>query len=219
MRAFAIFLLLLSLSFLCSVPALANTCNSFATYSCSNGTPNVVNLTGTGSTGQSVGILLGSNTFGISVNGKSVVGDDLILLAAFPNGMSGSVNGVSFSSVSSFPEGSAIGFHNNQWTGAIPSTWSGMGIAYSGVALGYANLGTIGNGTISITASGVPNGTILYAEVVNPTTGKILYITPNSEAGILNVGAATTPEPGTLTLLGSGLIGLASLARRKYGKG
>jgi hypothetical protein len=94
-----------------------------------------------------------------------------------------------------------------------------MGIAYSGVAFGYANLGTIGNGTISITASGVPNGTILYAEVVNPTTGKILYITPNSEAGILNVGAATTPEPGTLTLLGSGLIGLASLARRKYGKG
>jgi hypothetical protein len=94
-----------------------------------------------------------------------------------------------------------------------------MGIVYSGVAFGYANLGTIGNGTISITASGVPNGTILYAEIVNPTTGKILYITPNSEAGILSVGSAATPEPGTLTLLGSGLIGLASLARRKYGKG
>ena len=71
--------------------------------------PNVVNLVGTGSTGTSgVGVLLGSDTFGITVNGKSVVGDDLVIVAAFPTAWPGKVNGTSFTSLSSFAEGGAI---------------------------------------------------------------------------------------------------------------
>lgn len=204
-------LLFLLLIAIISLPAFADKCDSFGSFTCSKSTPDIVNVTGTGLTGQSVGILLGSNTFGINIHGNaSVVGDDLVILAAFPNGMGGTVNGVSFSSLGSFPEKGAIG--------AIQSTWSGMGIVFSAPAYGYANLGTIGNGTISLNASGVGNGTIFYAVIVNPTNGKILYITPNSEAGVLNVPTSTTPEPGSLSLIGTGLIGLAGVIRRKIAK-
>lgn len=196
--------------FLTVLSATANTCSSFASYTCSKSTPDVVHLLGTGSTGQSVGIVLG-NTFNVTFMGNhSFVGDDLIILAAAPNALTGTVNGVSFSSLSSFPEGAAMG--------AIQSTWTGMGIQFNSPSFGYANVGTIGSGTVLITTSGVTAGTILYAEVVNPTTGKILYITPNSEAGILNGNSTVTPEPASLTLLGTGLTGLAAVVRRKMRK-
>jgi hypothetical protein len=193
------------------LPAAANTCSSFATYSCSKGTPDIVHFVGTGSTGQSVGILLGSNSFGVTFMGnKSFVGDDLIILAAAPNALTGSINGVSFTSLSSFPEGGALG--------AITDTWKGLGISSSSPSFGFANVGAIGSGNVALTASGVGAGTILYAEVVCPKNGKILYITPNSEAGVLPGNVMVTPEPTSLTLLGTGLVGLAAIVRRKMVK-
>ena len=215
MRSSSRLLLILLSVLLISGAALANTCDDFAAYTCLKSTPNIVNFNGTGSTGQSVGILLGGNTFSISLNGKSAAGYDLVIMAAFPNGMAGSVNGVSFTALSSFGEDGAIALNkNNQWTGAIPDTWNGLGIVYKSVSFGYANLGTIGNGPISVTAANVPKGTILYAEIINPKTGKILYLTPNSEAGLMGQ-ISTVPEPASLILIGTGLLGMAAHFRRK----
>src|SRR5215470_16735740 len=162
-----------------AIPAAANTCQSFGTYTCAKPTPDLARFVGTGTTGQSVGILLGSNTFSITFKGnRSLAGDDLFIFAAAPNGLTGEVNGVGFTSLSSFPEGAAI--H------AIQDTWSGMGILFNSPAFGYANVGAIGSGNVSITASGIGTGTIFYAAVVNPANNKVLYITPNSEAGFLS---------------------------------
>jgi len=69
---------------------------------------------------------------------------------------------------------------------------------------------------MSISVSGVPKGTVFFAELVN-SDGKVVYITPNSEAGIL--GGSPVPEPTSLILMGTGLLGIAAQMRRKLRRG
>ena len=130
MRTGKLLALAAALTLFVSLPALADNCNPFASYTCAKSTPDNVHFVGTGSTGQSVGILLGSNTFTVDLVGKAAnnfTGDELIIVAAAPNGLTGTINGVSFSPLSSFPEGGAMG--------AITDTWSGLGISASNVCV------------------------------------------------------------------------------------
>ena len=209
-RISLVFAFFLPLLIIFSGTALADTCNDFTPYSCAKSTPNLVRVGGGVSSGQSVGILLNSNTFTVSTaNGKG--GADVIILAAFANGSpTGSVDGISFtSSVGAFEGGSV---------GAIVSTMQELGFCGTvcNLSFGYVDLGTAlaSNGSLTLTAKGVPAGTVFYAEVRN-SDGKIIYITPNSEAGILGKGTSTVPEPGSFIVMGTGVLAIAVHIRRK----
>jgi hypothetical protein len=201
----------LPLLLILSGAALANTCNNFSVYTCAKHTNDIVHVGGGVASGQSVGILLNSNMFNITTaNGDG--GSDVIILAAFANGApTGTLNGIGFTSVlGSFPEGGA--------TGAITDSLQGLGFCGTtcNLSFGYVDLGTAlaTHGSVSITAKGVPAGTVFYAEVLN-SKGQIVYITPNSEAGILGRGTSPVPEPGTISLMITGLCGIAGGAWRK----
>ena len=202
----------LPLLLILSGAALADTCNSFSSYTCAKGVHDGAFIGGSGTAigNPGAGLLLNSNMFTVSTH-NGAGGADVIILAASASPLTGTLDGMAFNSLNSFPEGGATGaiVTNLQVTGFCGSCTT------STLFFGYVDLGTAlpANGSITVTANGVGAGTALYALVLN-SQGQIIYITSNSSSGV--TGTSTVPEPGSISLMITGLCGIAGGAWRKF---
>src|ERR1700739_82637 len=123
MRALKLSFVALTLTLIAALPAMASNCDAFATYTClkNSGT---VKFVGTGNLSNKSPdqVVLGSNNFTVNINGSSfAAGDDLVIIAAAPNGLTGTLNGQSFTPLTSSPFGTPH-------TQGIKGTWAYLNI-------------------------------------------------------------------------------------------
>jgi hypothetical protein len=171
---------------------------------------------------NSGGILAGSNS------GLSLTGSALIAVNGL-NGL-GLVTGSNLGSVS-FSTGALTGSLQMGGTfaagGSFTITGNGSsglpnGTIFSGTFSGPATwtLVTLANGTHNYTLTGIVAGTLGGSFYTNGVT---VQLTINTGRGFFNgrthISSGDTnvvvPEPGSLSLLGTGLLGLAGVVRRK----
>ncbi len=72
-----------------------------------------------------------------------------------------------------------------------------------------------GDPKFSVNSGSVPQGSVFLAVLTDSGTKNVEVDTPNSASILAADGPAPVPEPSSLLLLGSGILGLASILRRR----
>ena len=172
---------------------------------------------------NSGGILAGSNT-GLSLTGSALIAvnglNGLGLVTGSNLGSvsfgTGALTGGSLQMGGTFAAGGSFTITGNGSSG-LPN-----GTIFSGTFSGPATwtLVTLANGTHNYTLTGIVAGTLGNSFYTNGVT---VQLTINTGHGFFNgrthISSGDTnvvvPEPGSLSLLGTGLLGLAGVVRRK----
>jgi len=172
---------------------------------------------------NSAGTLSGSNA-GLSLSGSTLIAvnglDGLGLVTGNLGSVTFSTAALSSGSLQmggTFAAGGSFVITGNG-TGGIPN-----GVMFNGSFSGPVTwaLVTLANGTHSYTLSGALTGTWFTGSTVN---GATIQLTINVGKGFFNgstqissgdTNITVAPEPDSLTLLGTGLVGLAGILRSK----
>jgi hypothetical protein len=210
---------LIAIALCCAGPAMADSNLHVGTgtgTACQSGCAGDPNLIGTGGTFDIAEVSHGANA-GIA---------SLTLILAVPNDTSNSldilVNGVTgtpegfdnTTDIYTFLFGSTSLNNSNNLTNLEAADLAHDGITATGYGIYEFSVGSISpGGFVELTASGIPLGTFAFGEGVND--GGKLDGDAFTEAGLTTTGSVTSPEPGSLLMLATGLLGLGGLVRRK----
>jgi hypothetical protein len=179
--------------------------------------------------GSSVDFTNGGGTLSGTNSGLTLTGSTLIAANGLGGGLitgsnlgtvsfsTGALSGGTLQMGGTFAAGGAFSITGNG-TGGIPN-----GVIFNGSFTGPVTwtLITLGNGTHNYTLNGSLTGTWYAGGTIN---GATVQLTINTGRGFFNgqttvssgdTNFTTVPEPGTLSLLGTGLIAVGGIVRRK----